>query len=152
MAGAAGSNYLETEVMTATPQKLQLMLISAAIRNAQQARELWAVDRDEEAAEALVRCQQIVSEMISGLSPDHDQELVKKVAGLYMFVFRALVSAHLKRDETQLTEAIGVLEIQQDTWRQVCDQLGTTTKPPAPHLGAQAPDTIDSVGGASFEA
>lgn len=151
MEGTAGSSYLETEVMTATPQKLQLMLITAAIRNAEQAAELWAADRDEEAGEAIVRCQQIVSEMISGLNPDSDRELVRKVAGLYMFVFRALVSAHLQRDEKQLRDAIGVLQIQQETWREVCEKLGKT-KPPAPHISGPNADVSDAVGGASFEA
>ena len=33
MTPIAGSDYLQTEVLTATPQRLQLMLIDAAIRS-----------------------------------------------------------------------------------------------------------------------
>ncbi len=50
--------YLQTEVMTATPQKLQLMLIDAAIRFSRQALVHWQNDQHEEAGEAIIRAQE----------------------------------------------------------------------------------------------
>ena len=47
MQASAQSNYLETEVMTAPPQKLQLMLVEAAIRSAERARAMWREEDDE---------------------------------------------------------------------------------------------------------
>ena len=44
---AARDEYLSTEVLTASPQKLQLMLIDAAIRAASQAQSLWTGERTE---------------------------------------------------------------------------------------------------------
>ena len=41
MKNNTADNYLFTEVMTSTPQKLQLMLLDAAIREGELARKYW---------------------------------------------------------------------------------------------------------------
>ncbi|MBX3415418.1 MAG: flagellar export chaperone FliS [Pirellulales bacterium] len=123
---ATRDNYLVTEVMTATPQKLQLMLIEAALRFGHQAQVLWQEGRDDDACEAIIRCQQIVSELLCGLNPEHNPDLVRRVAGVYLFVFRGLTAAQLERDTQRLADALSVLEVERETWRQVCEQLGTT--------------------------
>ena len=126
MSPALRDDYLATEVMTATPQKLQLMLIEAALRLSVKAREHWRNNQPEPAGEALIRCQQIITELMCGLRPENDPELVRKVGAIYAFVFRSLVAAHLKHDMAKLDEVISVLELERDTWRQVCAQLGST--------------------------
>ena len=111
--------------MTAAPQKLQLMLIEGAIRFGQKAQQNWQSGRDEEAGEAILRCQQIVSQLLGGLNPDQQPDLVRNVAAVYLFVFRELLAAHLNRDEQCLADALAVLTVEQETWRQVCAKLGT---------------------------
>ncbi len=125
MQSSARDNYLVTEVMTATPQKLQLMLIEAAIRSAERARQHWQANEEEQACESLVRAQQVMSEMLGGLNREVDSELVKKVAAVYLFVFRSLMEANHQRSEQKLDDAISVLEVERETWRQVCQQLGS---------------------------
>jgi len=132
---ATSGDYLETEVMTAAPQKLQLMLIDAALRQSRAAQEFWKNEQPEQAGEALIRAQQIITELLCGLNPEKDKQLTSKVAGVYLFVFRALLSAQTDRDEAKLQEAISVLEIEQETWQQVCSKLGTKRTTPAPHVG-----------------
>ena len=63
-----GTDYQYTEVMTATPQKLQLMLIEAALRNASQARQHWA-SQQEARHHALIRSQSILTELLATLNP-----------------------------------------------------------------------------------
>jgi flagellar protein FliS len=121
----ARQNYLATEVLTASPQKLQLMLIEGAIRFGQQARALWRQERDEEAGEAIIRCQQIVAQLLAGLRREQQTELVRQIAGVYVFIFNCLIAAHLNHDEQKLSEALDVLAEEQATWRAVCDKLGT---------------------------
>ena len=126
MAPSVRDDYLVTEVMTAAPQKLQLMLLDAAFRLAVKAREHRRTQQAEPAGEALIRCQQIITELMCGLRPEANPELVRKVGGVYAFIFRTLVEAHLKHDATKLDEAISILELERDTWREVCTQLGST--------------------------
>lgn len=118
-------NYLTTEVMTATPQKLQLMMIEAAIRFGQQARQQWQAGQEHEAGESLIRCQRIMAQLLGGMKPEQDPELVKRVAGVYVFVFNCFVHAHLNQDQKQLDDALSVLAEEQETWRLVCDKLGS---------------------------
>ena len=122
---AARSDYLTTEVLTAAPQKLRLMLIEAAIRLVHQARRHWDIGQDDVASENLIRCQEIVAELVAGLRAEQtDSDLVRKVAGVYLFIHRSLVAANLERSPEQLDEALNVLEIERETWIAVCKQLG----------------------------
>ncbi len=118
-------NYLATEVHTAPPQKLQLMLIEGAIRFGQQARgHLQAQDR-EAAGEAIIRCQQIVAQLLAGFEREGQPELTRQMAGVYVFILHSLVAAHLNHDEQKLAEALDVLAEEQITWRAVCQKLAS---------------------------
>lgn len=130
MAPSIRETYLAGEVLSATPQKLQLMLIEAAIRLANQAREHWQAGQQAAGNESLGNCQKIMVELLSGLRPDQMPELVARVAGVYMFVFRSLVAAQRDRDPRKVADAVQVLEVERETWRQVCLVLGQTSEPP----------------------
>ncbi len=84
------ASYLETDVMTATPEKLQTMLIDGAIKNLQRGRLLWNDNRDEEACESLIRAQQIIAQILAGFRREVDAELARKVAAIYLFLFRTI--------------------------------------------------------------
>jgi flagellar protein FliS len=117
------SDYLHTEVTTATPQKLQLMLIEAALRSAVQARQYWADGQDNSACLALIRGQDILAQMQAVLKPNAEDPLARDVAAVYLFIYRSLVAANLEHSAARLDDAIRVLEIERETWRQVCQQL-----------------------------
>ena len=130
---AAQQDYLTNEIMTATPQRLQLMLIEGALRHGNIARDLWREEKLEDATEALIRAQQIVTELLCGLKPrEEDKEVVNKVAAIYLFVFRSMISAQMDKDPQKLDEAISVLEIERETWQQVCKKDGTIVRGDAP--------------------
>ncbi len=132
--------YLVTAVMTATPQKLHLMLIEGAIRCVHTARRHWAANEDEHAGEALIRAQEILAQMLAGVNRDANPDLAKQVASVYMFIYRRIMEASLLRDDAKLDEALKILEIEQGTWRQLCDQLSA-----APSGGQPAPGRMPPV-------
>jgi flagellar protein FliS len=125
-------DYLESQVLTATPQKLRWMLIEGALRHARQVIHHWDASQDASATEALVHCRAIVSELLSGVRGD-ESPLTRQVAGLYSFLFRHLMEAQLHRDRSRVDETIAILEIESETWRLVCEQL--------PERPASSPDT-----------
>jgi hypothetical protein len=57
-----------------------------------------------------------------------------------LFLYRTTVEAQLQRDPNKLADVLRVLEIERETWRKVCEQLGSSRLPaiaiPAPHAGA----------------
>jgi len=125
MTPVAGSDYLETEVMTATPQRLQLMLIESAIRSASQARLYLQQQNPQAALNPILRAQRIMAELLTGLNPETNDGLVHRVAGVYLFVYRSLIAANLERSTAKLDDALRVLDFERETWRRVCEQLGT---------------------------
>lgn len=118
----ASESYLESQVLTATPQKLRLMLIEGAIRFARQTLHHWEQENNEQALETIIRARSIVSELIASIRID-ETELTRKVASIYLFVFRHLTEGQLRRDDHLVTEAIRVLEAERETWQQVCEQM-----------------------------
>lgn len=131
MAPTVNETYRAGEVFSAPPQKLQLMLIEGAIRLARMAEQHWQAGRASEANQALDQCLQIITELLSGLRPEKMPELVSRVAGVYMFIFRAFTAAKRSRDLAKLHEAVRVLEVERETWRQVCAALVVGDDPPA---------------------
>lgn len=171
MQPSARSHYLEAEVLTATPQKLQLMLIEGAVRFVARTRLFWQEGRNDEACETLIRSQQIVTQLLAALNDQIEPEIVRRVASIYLFVFRTLVDANLHRDPAKLDEVTRVLEIERETWRQLCEKLGSTTAdaggfqtgsrpdnapppqtPGLPHLASDALLPGDMPSGLSLEA
>lgn len=121
--------YLETQVATATPQKLRLLLVEGAIRWARRTLELWQENQAEPALEALIRCREIIAELLSGVRPD-GSALCKQVTGIYAFLFQRLTEAQLHHQPGILEEVIEVLEEERLTWQQLCQQM-----PAAPDAG-----------------
>lgn len=137
----ARDEYLTTEVLTAAPQKLRLMLIEAALRFGGRAAAHWKNGDNEAALNDLIHAQEAVTQLIAGLSANLESSLVRQIAAVYAFIYRSLVSAGFHRDPNKLTHALRVLETERETWRQVCEKLdaqagldarrpGSTTTPP----------------------
>lgn len=124
MSSNVRNNYRETEILTAPPQKLRLMLIQAAMRSIEQTRHYWRAGDDENAFEKLLHAQEVVTELIAGINPELNQEINRVVAGLYLFIYRCLVDASLQHSEQKLDDALKVLREEQETWRLLCEQLG----------------------------
>ncbi len=127
----ARETYFDTQVLTAPPQKLQLMLIDGALRYGRQAADHWREGRIYEGGEALIGCQRILTELLRGLKPEVAPALVENVSNVYRYVFRTLVEAGMRRDAGKLAEAMRLLDIERETWRQVCERLATQPETPA---------------------
>ena len=162
---SAQDHYLSTEVLTATPQKLHLLLVEAAIRSCEQARRQWNEGQAELACEALIHAQDIVTEMLARLNYEGDAEPAKNLASVYLFVLRSLAEANLEHDQGKLDGAIRVLHTERETWQQVCRRFGSTESAgSAAHVSFSSenaglaapifdlPDTSESLGGFSLEA
>lgn len=131
----AHDSYVEAQIMSATPQKLRLMMIEGAIRFAKQTIQLWEAKDNERALQSIVRVRNIVSELLSWICNDQS-ELTNKVAGLYLYVYQTLTTAQLRRDCVLVQEAIAVLEIERETWQRVCEDMTRLGTPGEEQLDA----------------
>ncbi len=124
----APTAYLEAAVQTATPQKLQLMLIEGAIRFATEAKENWCEPVSYELLEATRRCQSIIAELYGGIRQE-SSEVAKKTADLYLFLYREIVDVLAEHDPKKLDGVLEILEIERETWRQLCDAMPEAPQP-----------------------
>lgn len=138
MSVSARETYLATQVLTAPPQKLHLLLVEAAIRACEKARAFWQQKQDPQATEALIRAQEIMSELVAGLNRQAEPRLVRQVASLYLFIYRNLLEASFLRDEKKLEDALRVLREEQTTWQLVCQR----TQEGASSASAAGPDSF----------
>ncbi|MEW4453128.1 flagellar export chaperone FliS [Bremerella sp. JC817] len=130
--------YLETEVLTATPQKLQLMMINGAIRFAYQAQQLHEQKEPEEAWDRLTRCREIIAQILCNMKPD-GSELLRSVAGIYLFLFQELSDLHAANDYSRLEGVLRVLNEERETWEELCRIM-----PDAPERPSEAEREITS--------
>lgn len=113
--------YLESQVLSANPQRLRLLLIEGALRFGRQALRQWEADQWDAASESLARCRDIVEELLQSIHAE-TSPLAKRVADLYLFLFQSLAESQIRRDQQPLTDVLGILESERETWRQVCEQ------------------------------
>ncbi len=120
--------YLRTQVMTAGPGELRLMLLDGAIRFAEQAKHAVAAKDFEAAYNGFVRAQDIIMELLGALSPEQDPELYKRLSGLYTYIYQRLVSASSEREPSLVDEAIQLLQYERETWSLVLSKLASENK------------------------
>ncbi|MDR2115575.1 MAG: flagellar export chaperone FliS [Planctomycetaceae bacterium] len=122
-------NYLQAEVHTATPQKLQLLLVEAAIKNIHRTKQFWKDQKYDDGIESLSRAQDIIAEILCSLDREGSPDIAKKLASIYLFIFRRLAESGMSHDEQKLDDALRVLNSERETWRLVCEKFGTTISP-----------------------
>lgn len=124
----ARKTYIEREVVTATPQKLQLMLIEAAIKNIHRVKIFWENGDTEGAFGSLTRTQDIVTEILCSLDMEGSPEIAQSLASIYVFIFRKVVATRGPEDMATLDEALRVLMAERESWKEICEKLGAKTE------------------------
>ena len=158
----AQDHYLFTEVNTAAPQKLQLLLIEGALNIGESDPAVLAAGPQRSGHRvAGSRPGDRVGQMLAGIN----YEVVSELATAHKrrstsSIPRCLANAVSRHDDKSLGDAIRILEIDSETWRQLCDKLAVN----APHASfADAPrlalpaqsgdaDLLSQSGGFSIEA
>jgi flagellar protein FliS len=116
--------YLESQIRTASKEQLLLMLYDGAILNCTVALELLEANELEKSSEKLMKCQNIVAELISSLQFDKNQEVSKNLAALYGYVYIQLMEANTKHVAPPIHNSIKILSSMKDTWMQAFEKVG----------------------------
>lgn len=114
--------YLETQILTATPQRLRLMLIDGAIRKINAATAAFENGDAQKASAELSHCRDIVTELIAGIDPEQTP-VARQVLSVYMFLYSTLVDAQFGHNASLLPEILRVLAEERETWRAVCEKM-----------------------------
>lgn len=115
--------YKETQIKTAGQGKLIIMLYDAAIRQIETA--TTGLDRGEGELDsvnaALVKAQDIVTELMVSLDFDRGGEIAQSLFNLYMYFNRQMIEANIKKDSGPLREIREMLVELREAWLQIVD-------------------------------
>ena len=120
MQDSISNRYQQGELLTATPQRLQYLLIDGAIRFAKKAKGHWQTGDYEQGGETMDRCEAILTEILKNVRIDR-WTVADQIAGLYLFLLRSAALAHFRHDIEQLDKVISILETERETWRVLCE-------------------------------
>ena len=115
--------YLEAQVLTASPERLHLLVVDAAIRFARQGEAALEEKNIEKAFLALSNCRSCVSEILAGINSELNPEIGESLKGLFAFVQCNLLYADVRRDPQLVRDALTVLESHRRTWVELLERL-----------------------------
>lgn len=123
--------YKETNIRTASQGKLIVMLYEEAIRQLDLAvHELEQKTRKLDTVHnAIVKAQDIVTELMVSLDFEKGGEIAKNLLGLYLFFNRQLLEANVRKDPTMLKEVRKLLQELKDAWAQIAHVQVEEPKP-----------------------
>jgi flagellar protein FliS len=142
----ATDDYLENQVMTASPYQLHQMVVEGAIRFARRGLAALEAEQWEPLGTSLARARNCVSELIGGLNDDKAPELARQTRSIFLFIYRNLALAEMERSPQRIHDALKLLAIYRETWLELGRKLqgeavaleSHKTAPrsslPAPHL------------------
>jgi flagellar protein FliS len=145
------NTYLETQINTATPQKLRLMLIEGAIRYGQQAMAAWEEGRGEDGLSALLRCQAVIAELLGSVRED-GTPVTRQVIDIYAFLALELHEAEMNADPQRIAGVVRVLQEDRQTWQELCHHLPEAPQPNAADIPQEeiAPRRVEATFSAGY--
>lgn len=119
----ASDEYLESQVLTATPHQLHLMVVEGAIKYAAAAESALGRGDFGAADAAFDRATRCVADLVDGLNAAHTPEMVDSAKSLFLFIYRNLLIASVERDAKRVADALLILRLHRETWLALGDQI-----------------------------
>ncbi|MBS3977588.1 MAG: flagellar export chaperone FliS [Syntrophomonadaceae bacterium] len=119
MAEQSHRAYQQNQIMTASQEKLVLLLYDGAIRFLRQAEEACEAKDWNKCSNNLLRVQEIITELQASLNREDGGRLAENLFLLYDFMFRRLVEANIKKDIRLIAEVRDLLPELRDAWQQI---------------------------------
>jgi flagellar protein FliS len=120
-------SYRETQIKTATPAKLILMLYDGAIKYINLAVEKLnnKYKAYDEVSNHIIRAQDIVTELMVSINFEKGGEIAKNLFSLYMYMNRRLLEANIKKNSAVLEEIKKLLMELRSAWAEIANKVGT---------------------------
>jgi flagellar protein FliS len=136
-------SYRKTQIDTASPETLILMLYDGALRFMGQAEEAFTQKNLESISNQLLKVQAIFAELMSALNKEQGGEIAVNLERLYLFFLEKLSEANVKKDPEPMRQIKPMVEDLRNTWVEAMknharSQQNTTQDPPRPRLNMSA--------------
>lgn len=115
------NNYLKTQVMSASPNKLIEMLLEGAIKKIRVAKLALETGKLVQMGENLIKAQDIVLELRYSINEEVESTIPQDLIQLYEYMHQRLVIANIDRDTEAMDEVQGLLTELLDAWKQISE-------------------------------
>ena len=120
-------SYKETQIKTATPGKLVVMLYDGAVKHLSLALESLdsrhhSYDR---VSEQLIRTQDIITELMVSLDFERGGEIARSLFGLYMWMNRQVLDGNIRKDTGPLEAVRKLLLELRAAWAEAAEKHGS---------------------------
>jgi flagellar protein FliS len=127
------SSYKETKVKTAGQGQLIVMLYDEAVKQLTKAVELFQMNKNEkkdpgkieQISKAVMKTQEIITELTVSLDFEQGGEISKNLFSLYTWFNRELVEANINQDLNRMLTVKDMLSDLRNTWNTVANQKTT---------------------------
>lgn len=115
----AHRQYQQTQIETASPTRLVVLLYDGAIRFCSLALEAMKARHLEEQHTNLIKAQRIVGELMGSLNRDVGGEVASNLFRVYTHMLGQLVQANLHDQPEYVVEVLAMLRDLRETWAEV---------------------------------
>ncbi|MDR1095982.1 MAG: flagellar export chaperone FliS [Spirochaetaceae bacterium] len=131
----AYSAYRETSIKTASQGQLIVMLYDGAVKNLDQAIILIAQKKSqsksdpgiiEKIGKAVIRAQEIITELTVSLDFDAGEDIAKNLFSLYTFFNQELLEANVRFDGDRIKVVRDMIKSLRDSWQIIAQKESTS--------------------------
>jgi len=148
MVNTAQRQYLEAEVLGASPVKLVEILYRAAVESVAAARRHLRSGEIRERSSSITKASAIVNELMLSLDHSRGGDISRNLVELYAYMQTCLIEANTRQIDPPLAEVEQLLNVLWDAWRAVPQTLeisprenhGRETQAPETYAAAFEPD------------
>lgn len=119
------NKYLETQVMTASPMQLILMLYDECIQSLEQAENAFGLpeeERIETVNNHILHAEDIITELAVSLDMEQGGEIAQNLQRLYDFMLDHLSDANVKKEVRNVVEVKNMMVELRESWQKVSEQ------------------------------
>lgn len=137
--------YLKVKIQTASKEQLVLMLMDGVLRFSEQGRTAIENKDIEKKQFSLVRTQDIIIELISGLNHELGGEISANLSRLYTYAIRKLVDANMTNNLSAIDEVQNIFRNLREAWAIAMDKVNKdkAATEPAPELSSFRKDRTE---------
>ncbi|MWC30911.1 flagellar export chaperone FliS [Paenibacillus sp. MMS18-CY102] len=122
----AQNHYMTTQVQTASPGELTLMLYNGCIKFVKLAKSSIEQAKPDDKHQHIVRAQNIIEELQVTLNMEYD--ISKNLFSLYDYMLHLLNQSDMRKDVEPLIECLGLLTGLRDTWGEAVKEVKLNNK------------------------
>ncbi|MDD3420198.1 MAG: flagellar export chaperone FliS [Candidatus Gastranaerophilales bacterium] len=110
--------YQQTQIQTATPEKLLIMLYNGAINFLNKAKVYIEQKDYAQTNTFLLKAQAIISEFMNTIDWDPNPEFAQNLYSLYDFMNNTLIQANINKDSEKIDVVIDLLKTLKSAWEE----------------------------------